>query len=690
MSLFCPEKNHPDWIKLESSLGSALAHYVHNANNGYPIHQTSDGAHSNLYQSLLEYHEGNETEAIRGKARTFGKSFKDWFSGSHAIDENGEPLPVVPDPMGEHLKFVTAPRNTEGVPTESSNILSYVVAESGRDEQGKLTVTSAEKVRTIPNALHPLTQTKDLKPDGKRKIVPQNNELDLQASDDSYKRDIPISYPESPIASLLNSIEEDLDADEPLFRVTNMDRKGEGVEFLNKLDIADSFSDQDPKTSKIITGTQDQADTINNQIREKKFGNDLSKVRKGEVLIDINGEDHYVTSVRPATKTIISPLKNEIDISGVNLETKTGSGKSKTVFLIDPESLAANAKELEYAQNYFDSTKEIGGETKELKRAMDTFYANLNVLGKDYQFGYAVTSDKVSKKYDNLVIHEDSIYQEKDNRKRNLSMHSALSAFAKKVSILSSRFFPRNQNINKPMIVQVPNVTEAARSKVVDRIKQTRPMNGKLLDNFSRLMSDKFNLNVVVISNDDIRMGNFPLSFLDKKGFAFDGTIYINSSISTIDTPMHEFSHVWLNAMEDYNGELHSKIVTTWAKSKFGDKVRDTNSNYSEAVVGEEAFAEWVASESGGSYDMFGSQNEYFNWISDKLSVYSEGASAEMSIGKLVKEMIDGGKVSGYFDNIHQANKEQLSDLYGTGYLNEKLQSIKDSLYNNKSLEKKC
>jgi len=87
---------------------------------------------------------------------------------------------------------------------------------------------------------------------------------------------------------------------------------------------------------------------------------------------------------------------------------------------------------------------------------------------------------------------------------------------------------------------------------------------------------------------------------------------------------------------------------------------------------------------------MFGSQNEYFNWISDKLSVYSEGASAEMSIGKLVKEMIDGGKVSGYFDNIHQANKEQLSDLYGTGYLNEKLQSIKDSLYNNKSLEKKC
>src|ERR1035437_9681629 len=243
MSLFCPEKNHPDWIKLESSLGSALAHYVHNANNGYPIHQTSDGAHSNLYQSLLEYHEGNETEAIKDKARTFGKSFKDWFSGSHAIAENGEPLPVVPDPMGDHLKFVTAPRNTEGVPTESSNILSFVISENGRDEQGKLTVTSPEKVRTITNALHPLTQAKDLKPNGKKKIVPQNNELDLQASDDSYKRDIPISYPESPIASLLNSIEEDLDADEPLFRVTNMDRKGEGVEFLNKLDIADSFSD---------------------------------------------------------------------------------------------------------------------------------------------------------------------------------------------------------------------------------------------------------------------------------------------------------------------------------------------------------------------------------------------------------------------------------------------------------------
>jgi hypothetical protein len=211
-----------------------------------------------------------------------------------------------------------------------------------------------------------------------------------------------------------------------------------------------------------------------------------------------------------------------------------------------------------------------------------------------------------------------------------------------------------------------------------------------MLGNFSRLAEDTFGVKVNIITNEDILNGNLPLSLLDKKGFAHDGVIYINSGLNTIDTPMHEFSHVWLNAIKPAKPELYSRIVDAWAKTEQGNRIQAEHPEYSPEIVGEEAFAEWVGESSDGTFDMLGNQNAYLNWISEKLSLLSPGATAEMSVAKLAKEMIDGGKLSGYFDNLTSANREDLSDLYGTGYLNEKLQSIKDRMYKSKTLEKKC
>ena len=527
-------------------------------------------------------------------------------------------------------------------------------------------------------------------PDVSTKPVPQTNFDGEETPVEKPIVEHHIEPKSSPIASLLDSIESNEFSEDPISRVSSIDGNGQGVEFSNKTNIVDEFTSGDPKTSKIVAGTQEEANTINEQVRKKMFGNDLDTIHKGEVLTDANGEDFHVTSARKSTKTIISPLKKEIDLSGTTLETKDSSGKSKTIFLADADSLEINAKDLDQAKNYFESLKGIPRVEKELAQNMEAFYSKFSTLGTDYNFGYAVTPDTLKGKYDNLYIHEDSIFSDPDVESRNVRLHKAISGTNGKVTILSSRYFPKEADINKPKYTLVKSVSDASDHVITNRVGQTSTLNSKMLGNFSRLAGDTFGVKVRIITNEDILNGDLPLSLLDKKGFAHDGIIYINSGLNTIDTPMHELSHVWLNAIKPAKPELYSRIVDTWAKTEQGKRIQAEHPEYSPEIVGEEAFAEWVGESSDGTFDMLGNQNAYLNWISEKLSLLSPGATAEMSVAKLAKEMIDGGKLSGYFDNLTSANREDLSDLYGTGYLNEKLQSIKDRMYKSKTLEKKC
>lgn len=72
-------------------------------NNGYDLDKAPSGAESKLYQTLLEYYNGDERKALIAKAKTYLQPFFDWFGNwtdpdatnvSKVVDENGEPLVV--------------------------------------------------------------------------------------------------------------------------------------------------------------------------------------------------------------------------------------------------------------------------------------------------------------------------------------------------------------------------------------------------------------------------------------------------------------------------------------------------------------------------------------------------------------------------------------------------------------------
>ena len=98
--------------KYTNILGSEdAAYYVLSENNGYELDKAPNGQPSKLFSDLLSHYNGDETQAIRAKAKLFTESFRNWFGDwlsddktnvSKVVDENGEPLIVYHTASGKY------------------------------------------------------------------------------------------------------------------------------------------------------------------------------------------------------------------------------------------------------------------------------------------------------------------------------------------------------------------------------------------------------------------------------------------------------------------------------------------------------------------------------------------------------------------------------------------------------------
>ena len=91
-----------EFNELKAATSERAAYAIWSLNNGNGIDKAPNGAESKLFNDLLE-HYGDRAEAIRAKAKTYSKSFRDWFGDwigedkkdvSKVVDENGEPKVV--------------------------------------------------------------------------------------------------------------------------------------------------------------------------------------------------------------------------------------------------------------------------------------------------------------------------------------------------------------------------------------------------------------------------------------------------------------------------------------------------------------------------------------------------------------------------------------------------------------------
>ena len=93
MKIICPNlKNEEvarEFEELKNATSEAAAYHIWSQNNGNGIDKAPNGEPSKLFLDLLEHYNGDRVAAIQAKARTYSKSFKEWFgdwTGNVSID----------------------------------------------------------------------------------------------------------------------------------------------------------------------------------------------------------------------------------------------------------------------------------------------------------------------------------------------------------------------------------------------------------------------------------------------------------------------------------------------------------------------------------------------------------------------------------------------------------------------------
>jgi hypothetical protein len=142
--------------------------------------------------------------------------------------------------------------------------------------------------------------------------------------------------------------------------------------------------------------------------------------------------------------------------------------------------------------------------------------------------------------------------------------------------------------------------------------------------------------------------------------FKANGDVVINADKATIETPFHEFGHVYLQYLAKNDPDEYKEIMGLMKEHAIFESVRDTYKALSEDEAAEEAFCELLS----------------LSATSKLLDVNNE-KSTEL-LGKLANE-------SGNYGKVTSALNEVFADVFGTEIdlrITGSLSTIMDSLTN--------
>lgn len=174
--------------------------------------------------------------------------------------------------------------------------------------------------------------------------------------------------------------------------------------------------------------------------------------------------------------------------------------------------------------------------------------------------------------------------------------------------------------------------------------------NGQTLD------SAKVQQNDETTKKDDHKLSEFKTSKGEIWGFTTDGKIYLDPSVANAETPIHEYTHIWADAIRENNPKEWSNIVNLMKTTTLWGQIKK---DYPELKTEDEVADEVLATYSGkrGAEKLRKEMSRMTNHGN-----MTEKAAAARSLGRMEHILNRFWKAVSDFLHIHFTSAENVAD----------------------------
>ena len=132
-------------------------------------------------------------------------------------------------------------------------------------------------------------------------------------------------------------------------------------------------------------------------------------------------------------------------------------------------------------------------------------------------------------------------------------------------------------------------------------------------------------------------------------GFVYDGVVYLNKDLMTLDTPIHEFGHLWIDFIKEKNSVLYQQGIELVKKEGkfYVDKVLETQPELEGNALYEEALAEMIG-DSGANIvaENIGWLEKFWDFIKSMFGISKTTDISNMTLAEftdaIAKELLSG------------------------------------------------
>ena len=128
------------------------------------------------------------------------------------------------------------------------------------------------------------------------------------------------------------------------------------------------------------------------------------------------------------------------------------------------------------------------------------------------------------------------------------------------------------------------NMTDDMKELEIRKAERAQFVQNKLSEAGIEVVTDKNEFDAIISEKAD---GKKMTQGSKIYGFSYQGKIYLNSEIATSETPLHEYTHLWDNYIQNTNPELWEKGKNILRNTKFWEEVK-ADPNYAKIAEDED------------------------------------------------------------------------------------------------------